>query len=1224
MKILSVKFLNLNSLKGEHQIHFDRPPFTESGLFAITGPTGAGKTTILDAITVALYGRVHRHNKDVDEIMSRHTAECYSEVEFEVKEKRYRAKWSLRRSRGKVDGALQAEKMELSEAESGHLIGGHTSTLIKQAIVDLCGLDYNQFLRSVVLSQGDFTRFLKADDNERSELLEKITDTAIYSDISRLVFDRQREEKEKLDFLSTKLDDAKVFSEEERDLHQQNLANLDKQVSGLKRDHDILIAKINWLDNLGKLKEKKEQLDLQLVEKQGIYSANTADFERLKKHLNAASYRPALVEIETISNRAQNVTSDFNQLNELLPGYIKSLDAASQHFEAATVAVDSSQKKLTEAEPLLEKVFRWDADIENQQQQTTKSEAQHQQVQASVKLLQTQEIQKTETLRQLEQSLAEHEAWLKENDGDKQLDKHLLVLKEHHSKLQDIDNTLHSALLEQEKFRSLEERENEQLVTNISKIDQYRIELEEKKKQVNQLTAKLEADYRGQQLEVMESEQGNLPKLISTCENQFRLADSFRKNTTEQFALRELISSNKLSLDEQSQAFLILQQKKEEAEIHLDDLRQLAETQQRIQKYEADRSLLKPEQPCPLCGSEHHPYIEGKYQNLLTETEKKKNEQIADVALLSKQCNDKGIEVNTLSLTLEKNQKELEKLIIEQTNLLEEFNQNNVLLPKSLDIDKFETISAIIFKKKQEYEKLQQDIYAIRELNKQITEAQNEVSRVNELIITAEGRIATSTERVKTNTENLNRISDQIKAQNDRRILALKDIINLLSPYKVDFDENKISLLEETLFARYQKYNSTTEVLQQLSLQHAALKADLINTGEALVEKFKEKSKFETDLIAEQDKLRQLKAERFDLFQDKNPGTERERLNRKLKEGGELKEQAQQILNQKAEYVKLTEAKLSQYSKDLEDSQEKIKQLTAKLLAILQKEGIDTIEDLLTRFLPDEQAGQLAELEKDLESTISALKQMLTSTTTEFQSEADKNLTPENETDLQPLLEIAQQSIASFNQDIGKLKQILEEDSKLKAKYAEITAAIELQKKEYSKWAKLSSLIGSADGKKFSRFAQGLTLARLTDLANLHLLKLSDRYQILKSDKKDLELLIVDGYQADVIRPMATLSGGESFLVSLALALGLSDLASRKVQINSLFIDEGFGTLDSETLDIAISALENLQAKGKTVGIISHVEALKERIGTQIQLTKQPGGSSKIKVLSYMNEVFEV
>ena len=145
MKIISIKFLNLNSLKGQHEIRFDQPPFTESGIFAITGPTGAGKTTILDAITVALYGRVHRHTKDVFEIMTRHTGESFAEVEFEVKDKLYRAKWSIRRSRGKAEGQLQTQRMELAEAVSGTILIEHPLQEVRDEIVRLCGLDYNHF-----------------------------------------------------------------------------------------------------------------------------------------------------------------------------------------------------------------------------------------------------------------------------------------------------------------------------------------------------------------------------------------------------------------------------------------------------------------------------------------------------------------------------------------------------------------------------------------------------------------------------------------------------------------------------------------------------------------------------------------------------------------------------------------------------------------------------------------------------------------------------------------------------------------------------------------------------------------------------------------------------------------------------------------------------------------------------------------------------------------------
>ncbi len=158
-------------------------------------------------------------------------------------------------------------------------------------------------------------------------------------------------------------------------------------------------------------------------------------------------------------------------------------------------------------------------------------------------------------------------------------------------------------------------------------------------------------------------------------------------------------------------------------------------------------------------------------------------------------------------------------------------------------------------------------------------------------------------------------------------------------------------------------------------------------------------------------------------------------------------------------------------------------------------------------------------------------------------------------------------------------------------------------------------LIGSSDGKKFRIFAQGLTLQKLVQLANMHLANLSGRYVIRKRPGDELELDILDTYQADNVRSMHTLSGGESFLVSLALALGLSDLAGRNANIRSLFIDEGFGTLDDQALDLAITTLENLQARGKTIGIISHVKELKERIVTQVRVVKKGGGMSVVEVV---------
>jgi DNA repair protein SbcC/Rad50 len=163
-------------------------------------------------------------------------------------------------------------------------------------------------------------------------------------------------------------------------------------------------------------------------------------------------------------------------------------------------------------------------------------------------------------------------------------------------------------------------------------------------------------------------------------------------------------------------------------------------------------------------------------------------------------------------------------------------------------------------------------------------------------------------------------------------------------------------------------------------------------------------------------------------------------------------------------------------------------------------------------------------------------------------------------------------------------------------------------------WQRLRDLIGSADGSKFRKYAQSITLDILLRHANRHLAKLSDRYRIGRRESTTLDLEIEDFYQAQTKRPMSSLSGGESFLVSLALALGLSDLAGRNVRIQSLFIDEGFGSLDPEALEIAIAALEGLRQEEKTIGVISHVELLKLRIGTQVIVEKQPGGVSRVRV----------
>jgi exonuclease SbcC len=269
------------------------------------------------------------------------------------------------------------------------------------------------------------------------------------------------------------------------------------------------------------------------------------------------------------------------------------------------------------------------------------------------------------------------------------------------------------------------------------------------------------------------------------------------------------------------------------------------------------------------------------------------------------------------------------------------------------------------------------------------------------------------------------------------------------------------------------------------------------------------------------------------------------------------------------------------------------------------------------RFSSAEKALREAEtklnaLETQLAATLAKLEQLETRRKP-FEGQSVPGVAALNE--LEAATKQLGEAFAMKRTELGSLEQQIKNDDEARKRREAGGAELQAAEAEALRWGRLKELIGSADGAKFSRFAQSLTLQQLIGLANEHLKVLAERYRLMAADGDELDLRIVDLYQANADRPMESLSGGESFLASLALALGLSELASRHHPIDSLFIDEGFGTLDSETLEVALSALENLRSRGKTIGLISHVDLLKERLTTQVQVIRKPGGTSEIKVV---------
>lgn len=284
--------------------------------------------------------------------------------------------------------------------------------------------------------------------------------------------------------------------------------------------------------------------------------------------------------------------------------------------------------------------------------------------------------------------------------------------------------------------------------------------------------------------------------------------------------------------------------------------------------------------------------------------------------------------------------------------------------------------------------------------------------------------------------------------------------------------------------------------------------------------------------------------------------------------------------------------------------------------ALTQSPFIDA-DDFYNALLDETQRQILIERKEELErqqQQQTALLLQAKQTLTEHQSTRPLTLSDEIDTAILEIqIEQQTQQLRENTTQQGQIQQQLQHDAANQQRQATLIQSIKEKEKQLQDWSVLNALIGSKEGDKFRKFAQGLTLDNLVWLANNQLNRLHGRYLLQRKDSEALELQVVDTWQADALRDTRTLSGGESFLVSLALALALSDLVSHKTRIDSLFLDEGFGTLDAETLDIALDALDALNASGKTIGVISHVEAMKDRIPVQVKVKKINGlGISKL------------
>lgn len=1031
MKILAIRGKNLASLAGEFEVDFTAEPLCSAGLFAITGTTGSGKSTLLDTLCLALFDSTPRMMKareakveladasnktvaqsDSRSVLRRGTGDGYAQVDFvALTGQTFRSTWSVSRTGGKPGGSLRAVQLRLINLSEDYEEQGTKKELLAR-IVQLIGLSFEQFNRSVLLAQGDFALFLKAKQAEKAEILEKLTGTDIYSRISSSIYAKTRSVETDYKVLQERTKGIELLSDEQMEQLRQEKAHLQETLSGKQQESESLTAALKWLEEERTLVQQKEKAWQALTGVQREKEQAAPRYAALQKQEQTQEIRDAFVQMHAAQRQWETVCTTWTEKSKALQQVEAEEQEALTHQEQCRQELEQWKTFLTKQEPQLNLAKELDVQLAEKQQQWNEGKAE----------------QNREQLRQvtLEKKMAELE----------QQDKHL------HAAQQELETwfTHYKAYVD--------------LVPAVELIT----------------------------------------GLLSGWETACGQGIAHRRTLTELSALLE-------------------------TEQHrLQEMREEAERLNRLQPAEVVllRAQLRPGEPCPVCGSLHHPaalLTEG--QSLQEAELKRAKEKVAqEIERLEAALQSRTQELTRLNAVVDSYDRQAEEALSRVASYVS-------ILPSWQDLLKQGKLKD-----------------TVRKFATLWTEKQQTQTDIKEALVknqtAAEGlrrELATAREQWQEKMQKWEGVEKEITERRARRALLL------------DGRATTVVVREQT------------ERLQALEKRYdtALKKHHLLQTTQESV-----------------------KGQVMQLEQEKN------RLQGVVTD-------SKQAINQ---WLSLHPA--------IADTVE-LQQLLARDAAWVAREK-QQLDDLKERFT----AAQVLHEERSRKVEEHAL---------------DPHKPSAEQTE--PLLQGRWQQLKEETErdaaQIARLAMTEEVQEKNRQAMQELEQACEIQRHVYENWARLNELFGSQSGVKFKEIAQGYTLDVLLLYANKHLQDLAPRYE-LQRIPDTLALQIADLDMMGEIRSVHSLSGGESFLVSLALALGLSSLSSNRMNVESLFIDEGFGSLDIDTLRVAMDALERLQMQGRKIGVISHVAEMTERLPAQIRVIKTGNGRSRVQVEGAVTE----
>ena len=1213
MKILAIRLKNLASLAGEQVIDFTAEPLASAGLFAITGPTGAGKSTILDALCLALFGSTPRLDSvsplnkvpdveaeigggDERNLLRRGCGSGYAEVDFVgVDGHRYRARWEVKRAREKVDGRLQASSQSLTDLDSGTLLASGKKREFKELLEARLGLTLAQFTRAVLLAQSEFSAFLKADDNERGTLLEKLTDTGLYSRLGQAAFEAAKQAKESLTRLEQQAGGLQPLEPEQRDvLQREHQAQLD-ELKQLQQQLKVLEAQRQWLSELQRLEGERETARQQLQdaedERESLAEAQRilGLFELLapQRHrfLRQQELDPLLGKAAESLTRLQH---EEQSLQQRLDSLQSQCAAAGNDLHAAEQARQTAEPRLAQARREEERLSHLNADLAAIREESAQADAAASAGEATLKQLDAQQQRAAEQLATLTQQLETSAAlqplcaaWGGYRPRLQQAVQLAARLQQGQSELPALQAQAEAAETQQSQARAAldalqGERDSEiglaeQLAHLHGQLDDWR-----------------QAERETDALHQLWSQQ------LSLVASQRELTDA---NSRQQAELDSLVPLGKQVRSERDAAEQALK-----VTLALLERQRLA----RSENVEALRAALVPGEPCPVCGSGEHPWhqtdalVASLDRHDDSEAERaRKVLQEQDQRL--QELRDRHVALSTQLRQTQQRQGEVDAQLQALAPRLLALPAHAQLL-EQLEAERSQWLEA-------QLNNLKDQIASASQRQQQLLALQQRSETLQQAWQAAREACVEATQQLARQRDALARDSQQL----DEELQAFAELLpaDQLQRWRENPAQTFMQL-DASIATRLQQLQQQSELAEELR------QCEQRRSDEQLQHRHRQEKQASCNArLSEREKL--LLASQQALRTSLGEQTSANAWQQQLETAIQTARQAQAAIDQQLNESKLGLTRLHSEQRNCCERHAELEQerdaLNAELAA--WRDSHPQLDDATLAQLLHMDDQLIAEARQRLQQNSESLtrcRERLDGCLNRLNLHNQQQSEAPDAEQLQQRHAEQLQQCELADQHCAETRARLIDDDKRRSQSQALLAEIDAARAEHQRWGRIAALIGSSDGGAFRKIAQAYNLDLLVQHANVQLRQLARRYR-LKRGGSPLGLLVMDTEMGDELRSVHSLSGGETFLVSLALALGLASMASSKLRIESLFIDEGFGSLDPESLQIAMDALDSLQAQGRKVAVISHVAEMHERIPVQIQVQRQGNGQSALKIV---------